>query len=1566
MDGKTSVSAVPVVCENFPDVHAEHDDNPSSHSDNYDNDILNNMAGTHREPETGRYLSPTPVTQTNAQTASEIQLRLDHEYRMEMLRIKAETELAVAREREMTERIKIEKGIVPQQPSLPRSADHQIPPFDEATVPEFFRRFERMANAKQWPEQDWAHLITPVLKGKALKVYDSLEDDECFDYSILKSAVLRAYELRPETYRQRFRYCNKQPNTTYLDFRREILNNLEMWMQSENVNGDFRKLKELVALECFMSRVGTELRSYLLDKDVKTTFDAATFADDYAARHRSYSSKPKSNDNSQSKPNSSQPKNQPSNNPPAQGSKQNHSKTGNSSGDSQNKNTQHTHKNTRPPFSCTHCGKTGHTRDRCYQLTGANAKTVNHVSAHVLPCDPSLVPIVSGTHDDDGVPIVSPKGIPPSEDFSRVTSGEMSPGAGVVQAVTSVVPDDLFTPYLYKGLVKVDNHPFPVQILRDTGAKVSLWKRPPCFRADTTDYILLRGVFTPNSDPVPVPLITCVVECDIFQGVARVGVVDSLPEDGITFLLGNDLIQGLTPVVPVVSEVPVCEETTQVSDPALFPVCAVTRSMRRLGQDSEDTTPVRPEPLSDKLHGPSEGNTLVDSGEELCLSDVGAPDDSPKPIPVPLEEVDVVRLGVLQAGDPDVQKLKLSAVEDVKSEKGECFYMKSGILWRRWRPSRVPPDEGMWDVHQIVVPKECKHELLELSHNTPLSGHMGVRKTLRRLQSEFYWPHMSTDVANFVKQCHICQLTGTPNKPIPKSPLIPIPAFEPPFTRLIIDVVGPLPPTSSGQQYLLTILDPSTRFPEAVPLRSIKSKNIVKALLDFFSKFGLPREIQSDQGSNFLSNVFQQSLRELGVVHIKSSAYHPESQGAVERYHQTLKSMLRKYCLEHSRDWDKGLPFLLFATREVPQESLGFSPNELVFGHRVRGPLSLVKDVWSGDAEEPKNLLQYVLDFKSRLADTLTMAHDNLKAAQGKMKCWYDKKARLREFQVGDEVLVLLPLQGQPLAAKFSGPYTVEKRIGPTDYLIKTPDRRKTHQLCHVNMLKQYHRPPEAVPVHLVSAAPLIDDPPDNSPDVECNFEDCSWLGNEEAETTMKAKVSHLPPHQSTELLSLLASYPSVFSSVPGRTDLILHDVDVGNAEPIKLPPYRVSPRHAAQLRQELQSMLELGIITPCVSPWSSPVTLQPKSDGSIRFCIDYRKLNAVTKTDAYPLPRLEDCVDRIGASQYITKLDLKSGFWQVGLTERAKAVSCFVADGTTYQCNVMPYGMKNSPATFQRLMNMVVQGLDNCCVYLDDVVVFSDSWEHHFTILKNLLTRLNSANLVVNLKKCEFVCAQVQYLGYVVGLGKVRPPDSKVDALKDFPAPRNKRELRRFLGCIGYYRRFLKNFATVVFPLTELLKKESKYIWTDECENSFQQAKETLSNYPVMLAPNFDKPFALACDASNVGAGAVLLQEDDQGVEHPICFFSKKFNSAQKNYSVVEKELLALILAMQHFSVYVPPYGPCVKVYTDHHPLTYLRQLTTKNQRLTRWSLFLQQFNLNIKHIKGTDNVIADCLSRA
>jgi len=234
-----------------------------------------------------------------------------------------------------------------------------------------------------------------------------------------------------------------------------------------------------------------------------------------------------------------------------------------------------------------------------------------------------------------------------------------------------------------------------------------------------------------------------------------------------------------------------------------------------------------------------------------------------------------------------------------------------------------------------VVPRVHRREVLELAHALPMAGHLGINKTYQKILNHFYWPGLKKDVTQYCKSCHVCQMVGKPNQPIPAAPLQPIPICGEPFSHVLIDCVGPLPKTKSGNQYLLTIMCQFTRFPEAIPLRNIKARKIVDSLIKFFTFVGSPVSLQSDQGSNFMSTLMQQVMHELGVKQYKSSAYHPESQGAIERFHQTLKNMIRAYCFEYQREWDQGIHMLLFPVREAVQDSLGFSPFELVFGRTV-------------------------------------------------------------------------------------------------------------------------------------------------------------------------------------------------------------------------------------------------------------------------------------------------------------------------------------------------------------------------------------------------------------------------------------------------------------------------------------------------------------------------------------------------------------------------------------------------------------------------------------------------------
>ena len=423
--------------------------------------------------------------------------------------------------------------------------------------------------------------------------------------------------------------------------------------------------------------------------------------------------------------------------------------------------------------------------------------------------------------------------------------------------------------------------------------------------------------------------------------------------------------------------------------------------------------------------------------------------------------------------------------------------------------------------------------------------------------------------------------------------------------------------------------------------------------------------------------------------------------------------------------------------------------------------------------------------------------------------------------------------------------------------------------------------------------------------------------------------------------------------------------MDVGDSAPIKQHPYRVRPMKKELLDKEVQYMLKNDIIEESQSNWSSPCILVPKHDGGFRFCTDFRKVNDKTKSDSFPIPRIADCIDQIGNAKFVSTFDMLKGYWQVPLTRRAHEISAFVTPSGLYQYKVMPFGMKNAPATFQRMVNKLVRDIDGCEGYIDDVVIFSDNWSDHIRQIKRFFQIMREAKLTINLMKSEFGKATVKYLGHIVGQGQVRPLDAKIQTIVKYPIPTSRKELARFLGMAGYYRNFCLNFSEIAAPLTNLLSKKVKFVWTDDCQLSFDKVKLLLQKSPVLKSPDYEKPFKLIIDSSHVGTGSVLVQEASGGLDHPVSYFSKKFLKYQKNYSVVEKETLGLVLALEHFDVYLGSTPFKIKVYTDHNPLTFLKTMKNKNQRLVRWSLALQEYNLEIQHIPGSENVVADALSR-
>lgn len=748
-------------------------------------------------------------------------------------------------------------------------------------------------------------------------------------------------------------------------------------------------------------------------------------------------------------------------------------------------------------------------------------------------------------------------------------------------------------------------------------------------------------------------------------------------------------------------------------------------------------------------------------------------------------------------------------------------------------------------------------------------------------------------------------------------------------------------------------------------MRRITSKIVFEKLIDFFSRYGLPRVIQTDCGTNFTSKVFRGKCAELAIQHITSVPYHPESQGVVERFHQTLKSVLKKHCYGNGSDWDKALPFALFAIRNHPNSSTGVAPFELVFGHKVRGPLEIVFEMLESNRKGELNVGRFVEDLKDRMFSAWKFARENLEWSQSVMKDNFDKKVKVRSFEPGELVLVLSMDPDSFLEPRYKGPWKVLRKLSEVNYEIEAPGSSRKCRIFHINRLKPYHSKqgdPLAIVYEPVSV--VVDVPPEDSDELGCQVPSDALGENFQNLEMLKSSLDHLDVNKRKNVLNLIYSFSDLFQDAPGRTNILNHDVDVGDASPVKQSPYRLNPVKLDLVSKEIEYMLKHDLIQPSVSPWSSPIVLVKKADGKFRMCVDYRKVNSNTKNDSFPLPRIDDCLDRIGSAKFITKLDLLKGYWQVPLSDRAREISAFVTPFGLYECKVMPFGMKNAACTFQRLMNRVICGLEGTEIYIDDLVVYSNDWDTHMLRLRKVFEALRSAGLVVNLAKCELGQAKVCYLGHEVGLGQVAPKQANLEAIISLKRPGNVREVRRVLGMTGYYRRFVRNYSDLAQPLTSLLEKGKKFLWSDRCEESFNKLKSVLITNPILTCPDFQKPLIIAVDASDVGIGGVLFQRKEDGV-HPVSYYSKKLLAAERRYSTIEKEALSLVRALNHFKPYVTNFSFPVEIWTDHNPLVFIERMKGANQRILRWALFLQEFNLIIKHVKGTDNKIPDALSR-
>jgi len=909
------------------------------------------------------------------------------------------------------------------------------------------------------------------------------------------------------------------------------------------------------------------------------------------------------------------------------------------------------------------------------------------------------------------------------------------------------------------------------------------------------------------------------------------------------------------------------------------------------------------------------------------------------------------------------------------------FFMNNGLLYR------MEKILGQ-SFSQLVLPKSRRPQVLEMAHDT-FGGHLGEKRTRERIRLSFTWPTLISDCKKYCQTCVACQKRARKTFR-DRVPITPIPRAEAPFNHWFMDCLGPIVNYPCEYNYCLVLCDSATRWPAAFPLRSLTAKHVCEALLQLWMITGIPATISSDNATNFTSKLNHEFLKRMGCSPRFNTPGHPQSSGLVERMVGTLKNMINKVAQDHPKLWHKYLAYILWALRECPSELTGVPPWVLVFGHLPRGPLSVLKETWSGEVDLPldlgKNVTEFMRDLRNKLCVAQDYARSHSDRAQARYASHYNLRSKDKQFVLGEQVLLLTPnTTASKVYSQWKGPATVVEVKSPYSYLVELDGAR--HHV-HANKLRKFH-----VRVDEVIFEPVFDeevngytlevgtcaiiydsdkdfgsvavvDPPLKDPDKRSEPLPSQKIDPE--------KLNHLSEQQRRELLAVLDQFPDCFSDTPGFCDLAEHEIPVtGEFKPKRLRAYKVPERLKPEVDRQIHELLSLGFIRPSKSQMASPLVCVLKGkDGKdgVRLAVDYRYVNKYTVGDAYPIPDYSDIVQRMGRSSWISTFDAKSAFWQTKVREDHQWLTAFVCDEGLFEWVRTPFGMKSSSATCVRAIQQILRPLKQFTdSYVDDMTVFSDQWRCHLHHLTEFLKRIRECGLTLNIKKCNFAQNNVKFCGQIVGSGQRRADPEKVAVVRNIKVPETKTQVRRLLGFFSWFREYIPGFATYAKPLTDLTAKRvpNKIPWGQAQQEAFEKLKELLCQATVnpLNIVDFAKPYNIHVDTSNYMVGAVVSQSDENGGEKPIAFASKKLNSTQQGWSTIEKESYAAMWALQKYRNWI--FGAEVVVHSDHNPITYLTEASPKSAKLMRWALAIQEFNVKFQYKAGKHNTAADFLSR-
>ena len=879
---------------------------------------------------------------------------------------------------------------------LAHARDPKLPYFEESKdkMDSYLSRFEKYATANKWDKNVWAAYLSALLKGRALDVYDRLSTEDAADYGKLKDALLKNFDMTERGFRKKFRYSRPERSETFIQFSSRLCSYLNKWLTMAKVEKSFEAVCDFMARDQFLEACSRELFVHLKPKAFENLDAMAKEADLFAeARGGVFSCVNKGQRDNNKGAAQSKPESKPSG---------------------------------KPEIKCGICGK-GHLTIRCYK----NPDRKQAYSAEVASGSSGS----KGSNSDYGGK---------NEQGTQIKSeeSESSRGRGYTRGRGRGY---------FRGRGKTDGAPrggghqmsfCKTEVNRDTDDGIESIYQSKIDSSLNSDSNVKEGVCYFLKSRLPTA-----------EGTVNGRKVEVLRDTGCTCCTVKRSLVSDDQLIGKESYVTLIDETTQKYPLAVIDVDCPFFTGKTEALCMEDT-------LYDLVIGNIDGSKLPDmshfSAAAVTRSQAKQSEKAYRKLKVPDQIIneDKEALKLAQATDPHLDSIRRrvdsgNITVSRGLNRGETkFVQKKGLLYRQFT-------KGNKVTLQLVIPVGFREKVLRLAHETLLAGHLGIKKTLDRVVSEFFWQGVCGDVARFCKSCDICQRTIQKGR-VTKVPLGKMPLIDTPFKRVAVDIVGPIEPRSDKKsRYILTMIDYATRYPEAVALPSIETERVAEALIAMFSRVGIPSEMLMEHESRVTIEVMNEVSRLLSLQQLTTIPYRPYSKGPVERFHAMLKRVLLTMCAERPNDWDKYLPALLFAVREIPQESLGFSPFELLYGRNVRGPMQILRELWSVEEtdEHARLTYQYVIDLRERLEKTCKLAQDNVRSLDIKQNAFYDKRARLRKFDVGDKVLLLLPSESNKVLLQWNGPYEVLEVVNAMNYKINVKGVVNTYP---ANMLKLY------------------------------------------------------------------------------------------------------------------------------------------------------------------------------------------------------------------------------------------------------------------------------------------------------------------------------------------------------------------------------------------------------------------------------------------------------------------------------------------------------------------------------